>query len=178
MCCHLDILGLSLVTQVDDLAAAMEWMAANVDFLVFNAEDVSGWGSTDRAKGSHVPSNVTCTQESTQETFGLDGTNRHENDAAQATRKGKQVGAVSAPEVYLMGHSSGAHICLLYLIRRVEEGTNSIPSASAQGGSVYVEDEKRGREGGSVVKELEVEGLIGLSGVYDIHRHYLYESWR
>lgn len=69
-----------------------------------------------------------------------------------------------------MGHSSGAHIALLYLIRRAKD---------------CVSEESSGRQphmNGSSTRNgehlLEVEGFVGLSGVYDVYRHYLYESWR
>lgn len=95
------------------------------------------------------------------------------------------------PEVYLMGHSSGAHIALLYLIRRAEEeteeetaarqhaqglpGVDSATDIASRGGG----DGDRGEVGdGGGRQYLEVEGFIGLAGVYDVYRHYLYESWR
>lgn len=55
--------------------------------------------------------------------------------------------------VYICGHSSGAHIAAMYLLRRV---------ASPE---LYT-------------THPHISGFIGLSGVYDIHKHYLYESWR
>lgn len=93
------------------------------------------------------------------------------------------------PEVYLMGHSSGAHIALLYLIRRADEkeeqtaarhfarglseiGSATIASRTGGGGDGGDAGEGGGR------RHLEVEGFIGLAGVYDVYRHYLYESWR
>jgi acetyl esterase/lipase len=50
-----------------------------------------------------------------------------------------------------MGHSSGAHISMLYLIRAYEAG--QAPSS-------------------------RVCGYVGLSGVYDITSHFEYESMR
>lgn len=92
------------------------------------------------------------------------------------------------PDVYLMGHSSGAHISLLYLIRRAEEMEEEAEARHhardlPEMGSVIATRDARGnhgdddREGGGG-RQLEVEGFIGLAGVYDVHRHYLYESWR
>lgn len=178
MCCNLDMLGLSLMKQVDDLAAAMTWMAANMELLGVNVDDSHRPEPNERMESANVPTNVASTQESTQETFQPGGTNRHRNEDARITGESGRVDAVSAPQVYLMGHSSGAHICLLYLIRRAEEGNKSTSSASSQAGGVHVEEGRRARDSASAERELEVEGLIGLSGVYDIHSHYLYESWR
>lgn len=88
------------------------------------------------------------------------------------------------PEVYLMGHSSGGHISLLYLIRQAHEKEAEIAARHhARGLPVMVSaSATRGARGGDGEagggRQLEVEGFIGLAGVYDVHRHYLYESWR
>lgn len=82
------------------------------------------------------------------------------------------------PEVYLMGHSSGAHIALLFLILRAKT-----KESAAEDGMVATEttntdadtESDNAADGGG---QVEVEGFVGLSGVYDVHRHYLYESWR
>lgn len=89
------------------------------------------------------------------------------------------------PELYLMGHSSGAHIGMLYLVRQAEErdraeakaaALRDAPGGGGRGSVGSVGDgDVVGEDGG---RQLEVEGFIGLSGVYDVHRHYLYESWR
>lgn len=82
------------------------------------------------------------------------------------------IGFDAVPEVFLMGHSSGAHIALLYLIRRAKEDTREDQQAAREGSDGVGEGE------GEELSQVEVEGFIGLSGVYDVHRHYLYESWR
>lgn len=86
------------------------------------------------------------------------------------------IGFDAVPEVFLMGHSSGAHIALLYLIRRAKKDTREDQRAAREGSDGVGVGE--GGELGQVEVEVEVEGFIGLSGVYDVHRHYLYESWR
>eukprot|EP00904_Undaria_pinnatifida_P006577 jgi/Undpi1/3049/HiC_scaffold_15.g06425.m1 len=110
------------------------------------------------------------------------------------------LGLDELPEVYLMGHSSGAHVSLLYLIRRAEDdelreksvGMTNTGDGAAGDSPAAVENAVRvAYAGGSATgdnppalddnaggRELEVEGFIGLSGVYDVHSHYLYESWR
>lgn len=117
------------------------------------------------------------------------------------------IGFDCSPDVYLMGHSSGAHISLLYLIRQAElqeaaaaaaaatehnTNHNTLPAGSPTtlaadsrggdntsgggGGDDGGDGDSDGDGGGG--RQLEVKGFIGLAGVYDIHRHYLYESWR
>lgn len=96
------------------------------------------------------------------------------------------------PEVYLMGHSSGAHVALLYLIRRAEDSATRgdavdvVNTGVNTGGNPTALDSTGGDSGDNTTapgsntneRELDVEGFIGLSGVYDVHSHYLYESWR
>lgn len=60
---------------------------------------------------------------------------------------------------FLMGHSSGAHIALLFLLSKLH-GEMSPEKAKA------------------VDQGLEFDSYIGLSGVYSIHHHFQYESWR
>eukprot|EP00752_Nemacystus_decipiens_P010065 g8969.t1 len=116
------------------------------------------------------------------------------------------IGFDCSPDVYLMGHSSGAHISLLYLIRHAEQQEAAAVAAAAA--AAAIEDkhnnlltgslESRGDDStrvgggssdgsggdsdgdgdGAQQALLRVEGFIGLAGVYDVHRHYLYESWR
>ena len=110
------------------------------------------------------------------------------------------LGLDELPEVYLMGHSSGAHVSLLYLIRRAEDDelreksvgmTNTGDGATGDSPAAVEHAVRVAYAGGSATgdnppalddnaggRELEVEGFIGLSGVYDVHSHYLYESWR
>lgn len=102
------------------------------------------------------------------------------------------LGLDELPEVYLMGHSSGAHVALLYLIRRAGEGAaledavGVANTGETARDNPAAPDSTGGDSGdnptapGSNIKgrELDVEGFIGLSGVYDVHSHYLYESWR
>ncbi|CAM9434541.1 unnamed protein product [Sphacelaria rigidula] len=142
-------------TQVDDLAAAMDWMASNLGLLGFDE-------SPERVKSAHEFAQRAPTHRGILETSEPGVDSRNSEIAGASSGDGARGGSVSAPEVYLMGHSSGSHISLLYLIRREEE--------RRRGAST--------RSGDSMEKELEVEGLIGLSGVYDVHRHYLFESWR
>ncbi len=109
-----------------------------------------------------------------------------------------EIGFDCEPEVYLMGHSSGAHIALLYLIGRAREdeaeaaaaavdaahgnepaGARTYSYRSASVGMIDggTDGDADGvRDGGS--RLLDVEGFIGLGGVYDVYQHYLYESWR
>lgn len=119
------------------------------------------------------------------------------NDLAKAMRwiSGNfgLVGFDCEPEVYLMGHSSGAHISLLYLIRQAEgqeaaaaavahnRKYKTLPAGSPTAGSPAGVSTSGGGDsggGGGGGGQLEVEGFIGLAGVYDVRRHYLYESWR
>ena len=129
------------------------------------------------------------------------------NDLADAMRWiSGNVGTIGfdcAPDVYLMGHSSGAHISLLYLIRQAEQqeaeaaaaavagqhNLSTLPAGSPKvdsrgadstsgGGDVLGGDASDINGDGGGGRLLEVEGFIGLAGVYDIYRHYLYESWR
>jgi len=58
----------------------------------------------------------------------------------------------------IVGHSSGAHIALLFIIRRLHMLALQKETAIAQG--------------------LEFDCYIGVSGVYSIHHHFDYESWR
>lgn len=134
--------------QVDDLTAAMQWISSNTNVL-----------------GLDVP-----------------------------------------PEVYLMGHSSGAHVALLYLIRRAEDdaaregAVGMADTGGSTGGNATALDSTGGNTGdnsaaidstggdsgdnpiapdsNTIGRDLDVEGFVGLSGVYDVHSHYLYESWR
>ncbi|CAN0158005.1 unnamed protein product [Discosporangium mesarthrocarpum] len=98
------------------------------------------------------------------------------------------------PHVFLAGHSSGAHIALLFLIQRAlaqhgTEGASAAAAARERLASIGGEQSReRGHDcelGGARVRggqewggALEVEGFVGLSGVYDVHRHYLFEAWR
>lgn len=96
------------------------------------------------------------------------------------------LGLDELPEVYLMGHSSGAHVALLYLIRRAEDGAarEDAVDVANTGDNLAALDSTGGDSGDNPAapnisgRELDVEGFIGLSGVYDVHSHYLYESWR
>lgn len=100
------------------------------------------------------------------------------------------LGLDELPEVYLMGHSSGAHVALLYLIRRAEDSatrgdavdvTNTGDNPAALDSTGGDSGDNAAAPGSNTInsdRELEVEGFIGLSGVYDVHSHYLYESWR
>ena len=63
-----------------------------------------------------------------------------------------------ASRMVVIGHSSGAHISALHLL------TGCAPATCRGGG----EDKKEGR----------ILGFIGLSGVYDIGKHYLHEKQR
>ncbi|CAM9171716.1 unnamed protein product [Chrysoparadoxa australica] len=65
----------------------------------------------------------------------------------------RRVGLKADGRVYLAGHSSGAHISALYLLGRAAKP-------------------QRHRF------DPKVSGFIGLSGVYDIRKHYIYESRR
>eukprot|EP00903_Cladosiphon_okamuranus_P014866 g13765.t1 len=143
-------------------------------------------------------------------------TNGQVDDLAEAMRwmSGNlgMMGFDSEPDVYLMGHSSGAHISFLYLIRQVEEqeakaearalgaggagagaagahkDSGTLPSDSLEAGidNSGGDSSSSGNHGGSGgdggggggCRQLEVEGFIGLAGVYDVYQHYLYESWR
>ncbi|CAM9169542.1 unnamed protein product [Ectocarpus sp. 4 AP-2014] len=118
------------------------------------------------------------------------------NDLAEAmrwiSRNTGTIGFDRDPEVYLMGHSSGAHIGMLYLVQQAEEkgkaeaedaaranAPTALPNMPGGGGGHGSVDNMGdgdviGEDGG---RQLAVEGFIGLSGVYDVHRHYLYESW-
>ena len=104
-----------------------------------------------------------------------------------------EMGFDREPEVYLMGHSSGAHIALLYLIRRAEEEEAKAAAAAATVPAARTSEPVGGRMDSSVSvggtlgdadgdaggdRPLDVEGFIGLAGVYDVYQHYLYESWR
>lgn len=133
----------------------MDWMASNLDLLGFDE-------SPKRVESAHEFAQRAPTHRGILETSEPGVDSRNSEIAGASSGDGARGGSVSAPEVYLMGHSSGSHISLLYLIRREEE--------RRRGAST--------RSGDSMEKELEVEGLIGLSGVYDVHRHYLFESWR
>lgn len=128
------------------------------------------------------------------------------NDLAEAMRwiSGNigMIGFDCEPDVHLMGHSSGAHISFLYLIRQAEDQE---AQAQAEAAAATVAHDRNTFEVGSPKADsdsttgdstssttgggdgdgsggggrlLEVEGFIGLAGVYDVHRHYLYESWR
>lgn len=89
------------------------------------------------------------------------------------------LGFDTAPEVYMIGHSSGAHITLLFLIRQAKEYLSVAETGASAGDGSYNDGDGVGFVGGTDSgKLLEVEGFVGLSGVYDVHRHYLFESWR
>lgn len=103
------------------------------------------------------------------------------------------IGLDSEPEVYVVGHSSGAHIALLYLVQQAEKEGEAAPNTDGEPDSTAGSTEMAGgvatgdgggygrRDGygdGDGGRQLKVEGFIGLGGVYDVHRHYLYESWR
>lgn len=94
------------------------------------------------------------------------------------------LGFDTIPELYLAGHSSGAHIALLFLIRRAKEvaleDEKSVASDETkhEAGTSLEGDASVSGDGRDEGTQLKVEGFIGLAGVYDIHRHYLYESWR
>ncbi|CAM9204143.1 unnamed protein product [Ectocarpus sp. 12 AP-2014] len=118
------------------------------------------------------------------------------NDLAEAmrwiSRNTGTMGFDRDPEVYLMGHSSGAHIGMLYLVQQAEKkgktetedaaranAPTGLPNMPGSGDHGSVDNIGDGDViGEDVGRQLEVEGFIGLSGVYDVHRHYLYESWR
>ncbi|CAB9512102.1 Carboxylesterase [Seminavis robusta] len=67
--------------------------------------------------------------------------------------------------VFLFGHSSGAHVCMLAIVERARRDleVSRISSAAAL-------DRRR--------KRINFDGLIGMSGPYNIDRHYDYEAGR
>lgn len=74
----------------------------------------------------------------------------------------------------LSGHSSGSNICTLAILRAANNVESILPlssSAAVTAASTTV------TAVASVTNKL-VDAFIGLSGVYDIHKHYLYESSR
>ncbi|CAM9266415.1 unnamed protein product [Scytosiphon promiscuus] len=93
------------------------------------------------------------------------------------------LGFDSEPEVYIVGHSSGAHIALLYLIQQAEKEAGAASDADRGSESATVSTAGGDRDwdvdgDGGGGRQLKVEGFVGLGGVYDVHRHYQYESWR
>ena len=64
-----------------------------------------------------------------------------------------------AEAIFLSGHSSGAHICAMHLLR----------------GSPTQTEQNNDSDSNSTV---ELMGFIGLSGVYDIREHYVFEQGR
>lgn len=169
---------LFLGEQVDDLAAAMKWMSANMDLLGYDVDGGDEFEPTDyrtksttlrsreRSGSTRLPSTMNADSES-------DGAGIHKDAGVTVDFRDSRQGKGGAPEVYLMGHSSGAHISLLYLIRRAEQERDAALRKHELGKFwEAMPASERTTEG------LEVEGLIGLAGVYDIYRHYLYESWR
>ncbi|CAM9496361.1 unnamed protein product [Ectocarpus fasciculatus] len=174
--------------------------------IVFVHGGAWGSGSTwmyrlmvDRLSHSHHPSLRSYSVASVGYRVHPDAdTDGQVNDLGEAmrwiSRNTGTMGFDRDPEVYLMGHSSGAHIGMLYLVQRAEEkgkaeaeaaaranaptGLPSMPGGDGGYGSVgtFGDGDVSGEDGGRQT-EVEVEGFIGLSGVYDVHRHYLYESW-
>lgn len=145
--------------QVADLAAAMRWMSKNSDVLGF--ETCLGSGIED----SHQQRSLNAGAEQPDDAGCTDGSHSlaHVGKASKAP----------SMRTFLVGHSSGAHVGLFYLTARAKRKEEVRNRAQGQG-------ERLGQEQGVKYDEpeLEVEGFIGLSGVYDITQHYAFESWR
>lgn len=141
-----------------DLAAAINWISAHLDMLGFES------GATQSHERQQGPS---------QEVEQMRSDNLLRKDGQDGESSASQEGGDSRPDlprVFLAGHSSGAHVALCYLIQCAKRYLDcSQRESESQGGE---------SEAMHAQQPLEIEGLIGLSGVYDIHKHYLYESWR
>lgn len=137
---------------------AMSWLEANIELFIPTGPAASRWGTdacTDGVNEGVEGAQMSCDPGKTPA-----GSWRQYPEHSRETSP--------IPEVYLMGHSSGAHIALLYLTRR----SQLVPS---QQGSESLRDNTDSKNGEPALRLL---GFIGLSGVYDVYRHYLYESWR
>jgi predicted esterase len=90
--------------------------------------------------------------------------------AGQALRQQYNKVLGSCP-ITLMGHSSGAHIALLLKIKRIQEKLfSSRPGQS--------EDKNAISDLSPLLKRMEFDSFVGLSGPYDISHHFDYEAGR
>lgn len=82
--------------------------------------------------------------------------------------------------IHISGHSSGAHLCALLLMREaVRHFHGHDSSAGLDGPLVHLADEPAAASGGAKSAVLRaVKSFIGLAGVFDVDDHYKWEAGR
>ena len=88
-----------------------------------------------------------------------------------AAREGEKFGG-DVSRVLLVGHSSGAHLTFLHLLTAPPSATTALSSSAPSSDALSPFSTSPSKS------DVRVIGAIGLSGVYNINTHYLYESRR